>query len=105
MKKISICGIPHTIEEKEDVFDMDTHFGMIDYTKCRILINKDLPPALASEALCHEVVHGILVHIGRDDLTSDETFVQSLGNAISQSFIPKVEEEAIKTAQARRKKK
>lgn len=93
MKKISICGIPHTIEEKEDHFDMDTHFGMIDYTKCKILINKNLPPALASEALCHEVVHGILVHIGRDDLTSDETFVQSLGNAISQSFTPKVEEE------------
>ncbi len=93
MKKISICGIPNTIEEKEDAFDMDTHFGIIDYTRCKIFINKALPKKLYDEALCHEVLHGMLVHIGRDDLSSDETFVQSLANAISQSFIPKAEEE------------
>ena len=37
-------------------------------------------------------MHGILVHIGRADLSEDETFVQSLGNAIFQSFKPIVEE-------------
>ena len=32
------------------------------------------------------MVHGILVHLGYDNLSDDETFVQSLGNAITQSF-------------------
>lgn len=93
MKTISICGIPHTIEEKEDVFDMDTHFGMIDYAKCKIIINKALPKKLYEEALCHEVLHGMLVHIGRDDLSGDEQFVQSLANAINQSFTANVSRE------------
>lgn len=93
MKTISICGIPHTIEEKEDAFDMVTNFGMIDYAKCKITINKDLPKKLYEEALCHEILHGMLVHIGRDDLSGDEQFVQSLANAISQSFKANVSRE------------
>lgn len=32
------------------------------------------------------MMHGILFHIGREDLSNDETLVQSLGNAISQAF-------------------
>lgn len=93
MKTISICGIPHTIEDKEDAFDMVTNFGMINHANCKIFINKDLPKKLYEEALCHEILHGMLVHIGRDDLSGDETFVQSLANAISQSFTPNVSRE------------
>ncbi len=91
-KVIKICGVPHTITEHEDVFNVDTHFGMIDYAKCEIRINKNMPDASKQETLCHEVLHGILVHIGRNDLSTDETFVQSLSNAIYQTFTPKVEE-------------
>lgn len=83
---INICGIPHTVVEKEDNFDTDTHFGMIDYGKCEITINKNIPEQLKKEALTHEIVHGILLHIGRQDLSGDETFVQALGNAIFQTF-------------------
>lgn len=91
-KIINICGVPHTITEHEDVFNVDTHFGMIDYAKCEIRINKNMPDASKQETLCHEVLHGILVHIGRNDLSTDEAFVQSLSNAIYQTFTPKVEE-------------
>lgn len=83
---VNICGITHRVIEKEDSFNADTHFGMIDYAKAEIFINKDLPQDLKDETLCHEITHGILVHIGRSDLAGDETFVQSLGNALYQTF-------------------
>ena len=91
-KVIKICGVPHTITEHDDNLAVDTHFGMIDYAKCEIRINRNLPESAKRETLCHEVLHGMLVHIGCEDLSADEKFVQSLGNAIFQSFMPKVEE-------------
>jgi hypothetical protein len=32
------------------------------------------------------MVHGMLVHMGYDELSQDEQFVQALGNAICQGF-------------------
>lgn len=84
--KVNICGIKHEVIECEDTFDMDTHFGMITYRDAVIKINKDMPINMKKEAICHEMVHGMLVHIGREDLTNDETLVQGLGNAIAQGF-------------------
>ena len=92
-KVIRICGVPYTITEHDDIFNADaSHFGMIDPVGCEIRINKSLKDPSKQETLCHEITHGILIHIGRTDLSDDETFVQSLGNAIFQSFMPKVEE-------------
>lgn len=91
-KIINICGVPYTITECDDKFNVDTHFGMVDYTGCDIRINKGLTKAGKRETLCHEILHAILVHIGRNELSADETFVQSLSNAIYQSFTPRVEE-------------
>ena len=78
---VNICGVPHTVVEKEDSFDTDSHFGQIDYCKAEIRINKNMPKEMKAETICHEMMHGILVHIGRTDLSNDETFVQALGNA------------------------
>jgi len=83
---VNICGLPYTVVEKEDSFNQDLHFGDVDYLKCEIQINKDLTDIGKKETLCHEIVHAILLHIGRNDLSQDETLVQSLGNAIFQSF-------------------
>ena len=84
---VNICSVPHVVLEKEDTFDvLAKSFGMIDYTKAEISINKNMPNALKQETLCHEMLHGMLVHIGRQDLSEDETFVQALGNAIYQGF-------------------
>ena len=87
--KISICGIPHEIVYANDVFNTDTHYGQIDYGKAVIKISKDVSKEQQGEALCHEILHGILVHIGKDELSQDESFVQCLSNAIYQSFEPK----------------
>lgn len=83
---VNICGIPHDVVEVEDNFDIDCHLGMIDYKTATIKINKELKGMNRTETLCHEMVHGMLIHIGRQDLSDDETFVQSLGNAIMHGF-------------------
>lgn len=92
--KVKICGITHEVEEVVNRFDASAfQYGQINYGEAKILVNKDMPQELKNETLCHEIVHGILVHIGRNDLTEDESLVQSLGNAIAQSFTIKWEDE------------
>lgn len=83
---VNVCGLKHTVVEKEDNFDLDCHFGQIDYRKCEIRINADMPEQQKLETVCHEMVHGILVHLGYMDMANDEQFVQALGNAIYQGF-------------------
>lgn len=83
--KINICGIPHEVIESNDNFEGNT-CGIIDYMGCTITLNKRLTPEAKRETLFHEIVHGIFHHIGRNDLASDETLVQTLGNAIYQTF-------------------
>lgn len=38
------------------------------------------------ETIAHEIVHGILTHLGHDDLSENEQFVCALSNALIQSF-------------------
>ena len=91
--EVNICGVPNTVIECEDKFDVDAHFGQIDYKACEIRVNKDLPNESKKETICHEMIHGILVHLGYNDLARDEQFVQALGNAIYQGFDVKAESE------------
>lgn len=84
--KVNICGIEHEVIEKEDNFDIDCHFAQIDYKKAQIIVNKDMSDEIKEEAVIHEMVHGILIHLGYNDLSNDEQIVQSLANAIYQGF-------------------
>ena len=84
--KVNICGLPHEVVEVEDKFNVDCHMGMIEYKDLKIKINKDMPDEAKSETLCHEMVHGMLVHLGYGELANDEQFVQAFGNAIYQGF-------------------
>ena len=89
--KVNICGIPHEIIFCDDNFSTDTHYGQIDYGKAEIRISTNISKEQQGEALCHEILHGILVHIGKGELSQDEEFVNCVSNAIYQSFTPKVE--------------
>lgn len=85
--KVNICGLPHLVIFERDTFNSDAkHFGQIDYGNCLISINYDLTEEARKETLCHEMVHGMLTHIGYDELSQDEQLVQALGNAIYQGF-------------------
>lgn len=84
---VNICGLPHEVVELEDCFDADAcHMGQISYKDLKIKINKDMHELEKIETICHEMVHGILVHLGYLDLADDEKLVQALGNAIYQGF-------------------
>lgn len=85
-KTVHICGIPHSVVLCEDNFDTDLHLGQIDYASATIKINRNASEKLQEEALFHEMLHGMLVHLGRNNEAQDECFVQSLANAIYQSF-------------------
>lgn len=85
--KVTICGIPHKVIFTDNHFDIDLHLGQINYDKAEIYINNDLTEELKQEALCHEILHGILMHLGYNDQNQDEQFVQAVANAISQTFI------------------
>lgn len=84
--KVNICGMLHEVVESTDLFDCDAHFGQIDYKYARIRLNKDLSEEQKKETLCHEMVHGMLVHLGYNEQSDNEQFVQALGNAIYQGF-------------------
>lgn len=85
--KVNICGIPHEVISCEDSFSADaTHFGEIDYKACKIKVNKDMAVSAQDETIIHEMIHGILVHLGYTEQSEDETFVQGLANAIYQGF-------------------
>lgn len=86
LMKVNICGLPHEVVEVEDKFNLDCHMGMIEYKDLIIKINKDMHPEEKTETLCHEMIHGILVHLGYTDMSNDEQLVQALGNAIYQGF-------------------
>ena len=85
MKTVNICGVPHEIVETKDTYK-NNDCGMIDYIKCKIHLNPELSEEARKETLCHEIVHGMFVHLGYNDLAENETLVQGLGNAIYQSF-------------------
>ena len=85
--KVNICGIHHGVIECEDNFDIDAHFGQIDYQHCCIRINEELPFQAKNETICHEMLHGMLVHLGYDEQSQDEQFVTALANAINQGFV------------------
>lgn len=85
---VYICGIPHKVVEVDDVFDAGCdHFGQIDYKTATIKINKDLTPELKEQTLCHEIIHGILTHLGDGEKSQDEHFVQILASEIWRTFL------------------
>ena len=92
MMKVNICGIPHKVIYCKDEFNTDTHYGQIDYGKAVIKISEDISKEQQDEALCHEILHGILVHLGKTELSGDEEFVQCLANAMHQSFEVKADD-------------
>jgi Zn-dependent peptidase ImmA (M78 family) len=86
-KNVNICGLLHEIIYEEDKFQIDDiKFGFIDYQNAKIYINSNVAEEVLVETLCHEIIHGILFHIGRQEMSDDEILVQALANAINQSF-------------------
>ena len=87
-KKIKICGLPFKIKQINVINEGDAGItqGEIYCSQGEIRICKRLPKRIKKRVLYHEILHGILIQLGYDDLSSDEQFVQSMSNAIYQMF-------------------
>lgn len=86
MDSVNICGVPHKIQRVADGFKDNSMLGRIEYAKCLITLNSDLTPELEKVTTAHEVIHGILTHLGYNDLSDDEVFVSSLASALCLTF-------------------
>lgn len=85
--KVNICGVPHSVIHKEDSFNSDAiHFGEIDYKKCEIKLSTGMNKELEKQTLVHEMLHGLFLGIGRNDLHNDEQLVQALAQAMTGCF-------------------
>ncbi|WP_143147414.1 hypothetical protein [Butyrivibrio hungatei] len=90
--KVNICGVPHEVVFKDDSFTAcETHFGEIKYKECKITLSTGMPPEMEKQTLIHEMVHGFFTHLGYNNLAGDEVLVQSLAQAMAQSFEVKKE--------------
>jgi Zn-dependent peptidase ImmA (M78 family) len=83
--KVKIAGIDYKVEETEhrDAGE-DALMGEINYFTATIYINESANPQIKEQTLVHEIVHGILVAMGRKDLNEDEYFVDGLAYNLHQ---------------------
>lgn len=88
MKKIKICGVPFKIKQVNVIDEEEIGIvqGKIFHSQAKILISKRLPKKIKKRVLYHEILHGILVQLGYNELSDDETFVQSMANAMYEMF-------------------
>lgn len=83
---VNICGIIHEIIETENEFTTVNVCGEINYKDCVIKIEKNATDDFKKETIAHEILHGILTHLGYDDLSENEQFICAVSNALIQSF-------------------
>lgn len=90
---LNICGIPFKIKRVKTVEKTKQGIvcGKTLHSKATILIRKNMSKEVEKSTLYHEIVHAILVLIGYNELSDDETLVQTLSNAIYQMFDLKAE--------------
>jgi hypothetical protein len=93
--RVTICGIPYTVETVPVIDEASEGIvqGEIHYSKAEIIIKSSLPSQLKEEVIIHEMVHGILHHIGETELRDNEDFVQRLTNGIYNSSLCLLKEE------------
>ncbi|MEY8436260.1 hypothetical protein AAK967_00725 [Atopobiaceae bacterium 24-176] len=83
---VSILGIHYKVEYVETVSRDEPLDGLISPSDRTIRIYRGLPPEESFEVLLHEVVHGVLMRLGRMEEADDETLVQGLAIGLSQAL-------------------
>ena len=86
--KINICGVPYKLIYDDVINERDEGItmGQIYISKCEIHLKKGLTKEIEEETLIHEILHGILDHLGKPELSNDENFVQLITHGIFQHF-------------------
>jgi Zn-dependent peptidase ImmA (M78 family) len=86
-EKVKISGIDYEIEiaEHQSVENGDILLGQISYSEAKIYINEEQNEQLRRATLLHEIVHGVLYHMG-SELNDNEKFVEGFSSGLHQVF-------------------
>ena len=86
MKDRTFNLLNHTISVKCYPITPDAdNYGVADYAKNEIrLYTQGVDPSVIDHTFYHELVHFLLHYAGRDDLSEDETLVDTVGGLLAQ---------------------
>ena len=80
--KMRLCGQDvEVLFCDKDVWE-NNDMGRSDVTKCRIIINKELPQTSLNSTLLHEVLHYITETNGFSDESEDEKLISVIANSL-----------------------
>lgn len=86
--KIKIGGITYDVVQKTADDDLqnggESVCGEIIYSRQKINLSETLPKEFKECCLIHEIVHGILYAMAKEDLRKDEQFVEGFGQQLYQ---------------------
>lgn len=85
-QEIDIAGQTFQIVMEPTLQKIANCCGQTHFDSGLILIDPGLPAQVKGVTYFHELVHAILITMGRDDLNRDEAFVDMVGNLLWQSF-------------------
>lgn len=85
-EKVKISGIDYIVDvaEHQEV-EEGMLMGQIIYHEGRIYLNEVLNDQLKESTLLHEIVHGILYHMG-SEMNDNEEFVEGFSSGLYQVF-------------------
>lgn len=85
-EKVKIGSVDYTVTEAahRNAESNETLCGEIDYFQAVIYINETGTKQTKEQTLLHEIVHGILITMGKGELNEDEAFVDGLSYNLHQ---------------------
>ena len=66
--QVEILGVNYEIKELDIIDENPNVLGQIVYQKQEIQIKKSLLKDMKNSTIIHEIVHGILIHSGKQEL-------------------------------------
>lgn len=82
-KTFKLIGMDYIVGELPEDQREDLH-GLHLPSDSTISLDPQLPPQKLRAVFCHEWIHAALEAVGREDLSEDETLVDSLGSVLYQ---------------------
>lgn len=81
--KVYIGSMKYDLVLKETIkYDEQEYRGAIDECSGKLEMATSFPQQIKQQTLWHEVVHGVLIELGRRDLNSDEGFVDAISKQL-----------------------
>ena len=82
---VRIGAIDYEVEFIEDLRDETGKLdGRIGYSKTKIQLDADMSAQATVQALLHEVIHAITMHMGKPKESRDESFIDAMAHGFYQ---------------------